>query len=232
MRKTLSDIIKETFLILNEKWNIYMCASTLQLLISAIFILFLPPFGFAVAFVLLTVTNVYLARFNIKKYENKPAKFQEIFEFKNFFGILTTKIIKFVQICFWSIFLIFPGIFMAIEYSMTDYVLAEKPELDSFEALNESAKLTRKNRGKILVLFLLYCLLVAIIMLFACSVIFITRFITNVPTNIALSSLLLISAILYLFVVLPFIKVSLVILYKDLRNSQEKLETKEKITKK
>lgn len=209
-----------------------MCASTLQLLISAVFILFLPPFGFAVAFVVFTVTSVYLASYNIKKYENKNAKFEDIFKFKNFFGILTTKIIRLVQICFWSIFLIIPGIFVAIDYSMADYVLAQKPELDSFEALNESAKITRKHRAKILVLFLLYLLLVTIILLFSCSVIFITKFITTVPNAVTITSLILITGILYLFVVLPFIKVSLVILYKDLLKSNEKLEVKDKVTKK
>lgn len=232
MRKTLSDIIKETFLILNEKWNVYMCSGTLQLLISLVFVLFLPPFGYAVAFIFYTVTMVNLAGHNLRRYENKSAKFEQIFDFKNFFAILTTKIIKLVQICFWSIFLIVPGILVAIDYSMTDFILAENPKLDSFEALAQSTQLTRKHRAKILVLFCLYCLLSAIIVLFACSVILIAKFFTAVPNSVVITSLLIITGLLYLFVILPFIKVSLVILYKDLKLDCEKTKTKEQPAKK
>jgi uncharacterized membrane protein len=53
----------------------------------------------------------------------------------------------------WSLLFVVPGIVKALSYSMTPFILADRPELTAAEAVRESARLMYGKKGK------LFCLL-------------------------------------------------------------------------
>lgn len=226
MTKSISRIIKETFAELNEKWNVYMCASALQLIFSLSLILFLPPFGILLCLFVFAITNVKLALHSTKRIKNQDTNFAEIFNVKNFFPILTTKIVRAIQVCFWSIFLIVPGIMVALDYCLVDHIMSKNPKMESFEVLSKSANLMQDHKIKMLVLWLIYMLLTAIIILFACSIIIITKFFLYLSPTFVITFLILVIVILTIFVVQPFIKVSKTIFYLDLIKESENENSK------
>lgn len=218
MKKSVSDIIKETFYQLSTKWNDYMSACALQMIFSAIFVLFLPPFGLVLGCFVYTVTIIGLYKYIAKNLQNNSANAEEIFSVrKKFFNLITTKIIKYLHILFWSIFLFVPGLIVWLDYSLSDFILSENPNKDSFETLNLSRSMTYGNKLKIFTMCLMYVLLFLIIFMFASSSILITKMFTDVPTSVVVTSLSIICSVLYLFVLLPFIKVSQTILYLDIK---------------
>ena len=54
----------------------------------------------------------------------------------------------------WTLLLFIPGIIKAISYSLSPYILAERPELTAREALNESKRMTKGHKGEMFVLML------------------------------------------------------------------------------
>ncbi len=54
----------------------------------------------------------------------------------------------------WSLLFIVPGIVKALSYSMTTYILADRPELTAQEAIKESMRLMEGRKGKLFCLYL------------------------------------------------------------------------------
>ena len=67
---------------------------------------------------------------------------------KNFVNILKTDIVVYLYIVIGLICLIVPGIIMALKYSQVNYVLAEHPEYNRKQAMDESAKLMQGRKGE------------------------------------------------------------------------------------
>jgi len=81
-----------------------------------------------------------------RKRETSPAEVFYGFErFGKAFGLF---IVTSIFIILWSLLLIIPGIIAAIRYSMSFYILADKPEIGIMEAINESKRMMRGNKWK------------------------------------------------------------------------------------
>ncbi len=93
----------------------------------------------------------------------------------------------------WSLLLVVPGLIKALSYSMTPYVLAERPELSAMEAIRESARLMRGRKGK------LFCLLLRFAGWFFLSA--------------------LTGGLLYVFYVGPWLHAAVAGFYEDLRGA-------------
>ena len=65
-------------------------------------------------------------------------------------GYLLTALFTFL----WSLLFFVPGIIKALSYSLTTYLLADRPELTAQEALIESMRMMEGKKGKLFCLFL------------------------------------------------------------------------------
>ena len=77
--------------------------------------------------------------------------------FHGFKNSLNTSIIAYllriVFVFLWSLLFLIPGIIKALAFSMTDYIIADHPELNATEALDKSQEMMRGHKWR------LFCLL-------------------------------------------------------------------------
>jgi uncharacterized membrane protein len=86
--------------------------------------------------------------------------------FKDFGRALGTYLLMTLYILLWSILLIVPGIIAAISYSMTFFILAEKPYLKPAEALRLSKKMMYGHKTQYFMLMLSSLMVFIIILTF------------------------------------------------------------------
>ena len=77
---------------------------------------------------------------------------------KNFVNILKIDIVVYLYILLGFICLIIPGIYLALKYSQVNFVLAEHPEYNRKQAMDESAKLMDGHKGEFLLFNLSFIL--------------------------------------------------------------------------
>jgi uncharacterized membrane protein len=93
----------------------------------------------------------------------------------------------------WMILLVVPGIVKALSYSMTPFILADRPELTASQAIAESQRMMMGHKGRLFYMFLSYL------------------------GWIILSGLT--GGILFVFYVGPWIHSALTVFYEDLREA-------------
>jgi len=87
--------------------------------------------------------------------KNIAPQFGDMFRAANLFGrALWLCFIIYVFTTLWSMLLIVPGIIKCISYSMSYFVLAEKPDLTARQALSESKRIMDGNKMSFFVLML------------------------------------------------------------------------------
>lgn len=74
--------------------------------------------------------------------------------FSHFMKALEAWFFQILWIVLWSLLLIVPGIIKALGYSLTWFIMNDKPELTAQQAMAESEKLMKGKRGRLFVLFL------------------------------------------------------------------------------
>ena len=143
---------KTQYLFLNQK-------KTLDLLTgfivgSATFIILAAVVMAVVYFILGSVVGVGYSRFNLDLVDRqKEPEIGILFGYFKFWK--TTAAASFLQglyVFLWSLVFIIPGIVAGYSYAMTDYILAEHPELTAGEAIEQSKAMMYGNR------FRLFCL--------------------------------------------------------------------------
>jgi uncharacterized membrane protein len=91
-----------------------------------------------------------LAGFNLTLSRGKPARFQDVFEGFNRFGVaLGVHFLRMLFVLLWALLLIIPGIIAALAYSMAFYVLADNPSCGVVEALRRSKEMMRGRKWKL-----------------------------------------------------------------------------------
>ncbi len=109
----------------------------------------------AVAYLFLgSVTSVGYARFNLDMVDRqKEPEINTMFSyFKYWKTLVAANLLRGLIVFLWTLLFIIPGIIAAYGYKMTDYILAEHPELTAGEALERSKQMMEGNR------FRLFCL--------------------------------------------------------------------------
>ena len=93
----------------------------------------------AVYFVLGSAINVGYAKFNLNLVDKKNAAFENLFEYFSHWKTTTiTRLLRALYTFLWSLLFIIPGIVAGFSYAMTDYIMAENPELTVSEAIEQS----------------------------------------------------------------------------------------------
>jgi uncharacterized membrane protein len=96
------------------------------------------------------VVEVGGSKYFIKNMEGDSSINYLAYGFKSdrWLNIVKTMFIKSVFVLLWSLLLIIPGIIKWYSYRMVPYILADSPDIDSFEALEISKEMTGGYKGK------------------------------------------------------------------------------------
>lgn len=104
----------------------------------------------AVRFVLGSVIAVGYARFNLNLVDHKESSFENLFAyFTCWKAAVVARILEYVYTLLWSLLLIIPGIIAFLSYEMTEYILADYPELSASEAISRSKQMMEGNKGRL-----------------------------------------------------------------------------------
>lgn len=104
----------------------------------------------ALYFVLGSVIKVGYAKFNLTMVDGQEGSFDPLFAY--FPHWTTTALASFLQglyIFLWSLLFLVPGIVATYSYAMTEYILAEHPELTATEAIRRSKEMMEGNRWRL-----------------------------------------------------------------------------------
>jgi uncharacterized membrane protein len=86
----------------------------------------------------------------------KEVKIEQIFDgFKHYVPSLVLTILITLAICFGLIFLIIPGIIIALGFSMSYYIMADNPEMDAVTTMKTSWEMMKGYKGD----YFVFCLL-------------------------------------------------------------------------
>ncbi len=106
---------------------------------------------FAIVYLVLgSFVGVGYAKFNLNLLDKKPAAFENLFEYFSHWKTTTAmRVLRALYVFLWSLLFIIPGIVASLSYAMTDYILAENPELTATEAIERSKSIMVGNRWRL-----------------------------------------------------------------------------------
>ena len=117
---------------------------------SAIYIVIAALVMAVVHFVLGSIVGVGYARFNLDLVDHQEHAFEALFAyFSHWKTTAIAKLLQAVYILLWSLLLVIPGIIASYSYAMTDYILAENPNLTASEAIAQSKAMMSGNRWRL-----------------------------------------------------------------------------------
>ena len=101
-------------------------------------------------FVLGSFIGVGYAKFNLNLVDRNKASFENLFEyFSNWKTTTITRLLRALYTFLWSLLFIIPGIVAGFSYAMTEYILAENPDLTPDEAIQASKSMMMGNRWRL-----------------------------------------------------------------------------------
>lgn len=101
-----------------------------------------------VSVLLVSVIAVGYAKFNLDLVDRQQeAKIGSLFAyFPNWTTAVCARVLQILYIVLWYLLLIVPGIMATYSYAMTEFILAEHPELSASEAIAKSKQIMQGNR--------------------------------------------------------------------------------------
>ena len=106
-------------------------------------------FAAVIYFALGSFIGVGYAKFNLNLVDKKNAAFETLFEYFTHWKTTTiARLLRALYVFLWSLLFIIPGIVAGFSYAMTDYILAEDPELTADEAISQSKSIMMGNKWR------------------------------------------------------------------------------------
>lgn len=106
-------------------------------------------FAAVIYFALGSFIGVGYAKFNLNLVDKKNAVFETLFEYFSHWKTTTiARLLRALYVFLWSLLFIIPGIVAGFSYAMTDYILAEDPELTADEAISQSKSIMMGNKWR------------------------------------------------------------------------------------
>ena len=104
----------------------------------------------AAYYILGSFVGVGYAKYNLGLVDRTEPGFETLFAYVSHWRATAfTRLQKGLYIFLWSLLLVVPGIMKAYSYAMTDYILAEQPELPAGEVLARSKAMMDGNRWRL-----------------------------------------------------------------------------------
>ena len=111
-----------------------------------------------VYFVLGSIISVGYARFNLDLVDRRDPSFETLFGYFSYWKTTAiARLLQSVYILLWSLLLVISGVIATYSYAMTEFILAEQPELTASEAIAQSKEMMSGNRWR------LFCLHISFI---------------------------------------------------------------------
>lgn len=109
-------------------------------------------------FILGSVISVGYAKFNLNLADRLEGSFENLFTYFVYWKTTAAaRILRGIYVLLWSLLLVIPGIIASYSYAMTEYILAEHPELSASEAIGMSKQMMNGNKWR------LFCLQISFI---------------------------------------------------------------------
>ena len=103
-----------------------------------------------VQFILGCITAVGYAKFNLDLVDGEEPKAGTLFAYlPQWKNMLKAGFLQALYVFLWTLLLIIPGIVAGYRYAMTNFILAENPELDASEAINRSKAMMDGNKYRL-----------------------------------------------------------------------------------
>ena len=117
---------------------------------SAIYITLAAIVMAVVYFVLGSIISVGYARFNLDLVDRGETGFETLFGYFSYWKTTAiARLLQSVYILLWSLLFIIPGIIATYSYAMTEFILAENPDLTASEAIARSKEMMSGNRWRL-----------------------------------------------------------------------------------
>jgi len=101
-------------------------------------------------FILGSFVGVGYAKFNLNLVDKKETKFESMFEYFSYWKTTSVmRLLRVIYIFLWSLLFIIPGIVAGFSYAMTNYIMAENPNLTASEAIEQSKAMMMGNRWRL-----------------------------------------------------------------------------------
>ncbi|MBR4878248.1 MAG: DUF975 family protein [Clostridia bacterium] len=101
-------------------------------------------------FVLGSIAKVGYARFNMELVNDGSPRYENLLVyFPHWKSAVCTEFLKTVKIFLWSLLFVIPGIIAKYKYALTDYILAETPDIKASEAIEISTTLMQGNKWRL-----------------------------------------------------------------------------------
>ena len=101
-------------------------------------------------FVVGSVVGVGYSKFNLDLVDGQEANINRLFSYFSWWKTaVAASLLQGVLILLWSLLLIIPGIVASLSYAMTDYILAENPDLTASQAIQQSKEMMQGNRWRL-----------------------------------------------------------------------------------
>ena len=101
-------------------------------------------------FILGSIISVGYAKFNLNLVDQMEGAVDNLFAYFPYWKMTaTTKFLRSIYVILWSLLFVIPGIIALYNYAMTDYILAENPEMSAGEAINRSKDMMNGNRWRL-----------------------------------------------------------------------------------
>ena len=128
---------------INSEIGAFILASLPIIITAALFMA-------VIYFVLGSFIGVGYAKFNLNLVDRNKASFENLFEyFSNWKTTTITRLLRALYTFLWSLLFIIPGIVAGFSYAMTEYILAENPDLTPDEAIQASKSMMMGNRWRL-----------------------------------------------------------------------------------
>lgn len=131
-----------------EGWNPELSALVVG---GAAYIILAAVVMAVVYFILGSVIEIGYSKFNLDLVDRqKEPELGTLFGyFSHWKTTAVAKLLQTVYVFLWSLLFVIPGIIASYSYAMTDYILAEHPELTASEAIARSEKMMDGNRWRL-----------------------------------------------------------------------------------
>ena len=101
-------------------------------------------------FMLASVVSIGYAYFNLNLVDGEEVSFNNLFDYlSDWKRAIIANILQVIYTFLWTLLLIIPGIIASLSYSMTNYILAENPELTANEAITRSKEMMDGNKWRL-----------------------------------------------------------------------------------
>lgn len=236
MSKTKSELVTAAQASLKGKWGVIIGAILINTIITGA--CFKLPYVARFAWLVINgPLELGMAILALSVCRNEDSKIELLFKgFNHFVTALVAYLLRLIYVILWSLLFIVPGIIKALSYSMTMYIIADDRTISAQAAITKSKKMMEGNKGRYFLLMLRFISVLIIAFIIFISVAFsafytillgaisgsldysnLISFLTGVGSFFVLIPISLIVMLIYIFWLVPLMKICSATFYQDLK---------------